>query len=296
MIKKIKESVKYWIIQAIQNNYKDEIVRQCKKEIFKSIINIESNKVLANVYGEKMYCYLDSKISPHIFSELFERREVKFVKYFLEEGDIFVDVGANIGLFSIVAAPVVGEKGDVVSFEPTPKLYKRLNQNKNVNGYSNIHTYELGLYSTDGHETINVSNEGRNAWNSLEKTNMRGSYQEKEIETTTIDNFIVKNSCVERAKLIKIDVEGAEFDIIKGGEKLFASKEAPTLLIEFADRNTGPNRSCKKLHDLLVRLGYSLYELGQSPGEIIPHTPQKKYKNSINLIASKDINHLNGTK
>src|SRR4051812_46127494 len=65
-----------------------------------------------------------SELSRYIFNG-FEKKEINFLQRILQPGDLFIDVGANIGLFSLYAAKAVGEAGSVIAFEPTPDIFSR---------------------------------------------------------------------------------------------------------------------------------------------------------------------------
>jgi FkbM family methyltransferase len=77
-------------------------------------------------------------VSRLIYEEVFENDELTFLERYLKEGDVFIDVGANIGIFSLVAAKMVGATGKVISFEPTLSTFQRLNENIILNNFTNI--------------------------------------------------------------------------------------------------------------------------------------------------------------
>lgn len=98
--------------------------------------------------GVKIRLHFDSQLSRLIYCEGFELQERKFLNAFLRPGDIFVDIGANIGLFSLIAARCVGKNGHVYAFEPTAKIYQRLIENVNLNHFKNISYFQLALSDT----------------------------------------------------------------------------------------------------------------------------------------------------
>ena len=83
----------------------------------------------------RIYLHFDSKLSQLIYFNDFEKAERVFVNKVLKPGDTFVDVGANIGLFSLIAANCVGKKGRVVAFEPVEKIYQRFCDNIKLNDF-----------------------------------------------------------------------------------------------------------------------------------------------------------------
>jgi tRNA G37 N-methylase Trm5 len=95
--------------------------------------------------GVRMRLHFDSKLAQAIYCDEFERKERQFLNTFLRQGDVFVDVGANIGLFSLVAARHVGQSGKVYAFEPTANIYDRLCENVQLNQFNNILCFQLAL-------------------------------------------------------------------------------------------------------------------------------------------------------
>src|ERR1041384_4654307 len=88
--------------------------------------------------GVRMRLYLDSELCRLIHCRHFETTEREFLNGFLRSRDVFVDVGANIGLFTLIAARLVGPQGQVGSFEPTPETFARLKDNVQTNGFENV--------------------------------------------------------------------------------------------------------------------------------------------------------------
>lgn len=91
----------------------------------------------------KMKLYCDSILSHQIFFDEFEFDERDFMRRFLRPGDVYADIGANVGLFTVIAAKLVGPKGRVFTFEPVLKTYKRLFQNIQLNKFTNVQSDRL---------------------------------------------------------------------------------------------------------------------------------------------------------
>ena len=114
----------------------------------------------------KINLYKDSILSRLIYDG-FEKDEINYMSSVLEKGDIFIDVGANIGLFSLIASKKVGNDGLVISFEPSPTTYKRFIENIELNSYENIDARNIGLSDKKEELMFFVSNTGYDAWNSF---------------------------------------------------------------------------------------------------------------------------------
>ena len=101
--------------------------------------------------GLKIRLHGDSELCHLIYCRHFEAHEREFLNRFLRPGDVFVDVGANIGLFTLIAAERVGPGGKVLAFEPTAKTFGRLVDNVQLNKLSNVECFKLALSDSQGH-------------------------------------------------------------------------------------------------------------------------------------------------
>ncbi len=260
-------------------------------ELFK-ILGVD--KFEKNIDGVRFCFYTDSLISYYLFLGQFENAEIAFMKKFLNEGDVFIDIGANIGLFTIMAGRKVGSSGKVYAFEPVSKTYERLNENISLNKFSNCLSFHLALSNQKASMTINTPQGWYDAHSTLTSTPSRGEGDMKteQIEASTIDILISQYREMGLAALIKIDVEGWERYVLEGGADFFRSKNAPTLMVEFADDNLQSlDGSCAQLYEQLVEYGYNIYKYDASANLLMP-SPRKEVYGYENLIASKNISEV----
>ncbi len=236
----------------------------------------------------KINCYTDSHLSRDIFSNNFENSELIFLKNYLKKGDVFVDIGANIGLFSMFACQKVGSDGYVIAYEPTPKTYNRLLENFKLNAFTNLETYQLAISDNNKPQEFKISKDGYDGWNSLGKPTLGQFYESVYVDCNTIDNIAGMNKIFSRIKLIKIDVEGWELHVLKGGKDFFSKPDAPTLLIEFAEQSAlNAGNSCEELYDYLNYLGYTLYQFDSINLNLT--ISKKKTFFYENLVATKNV-------
>ena len=218
----------------------------------------------------------------------FEKNEIDFVSLFLKEGDVFFDIGANIGLFSLYASKIVGQKGSVIAFEPTPETYRRLLKNLKSNNCYNVKTFNIGLSDNLGVLNFNTSNTGHDAWNSFAKLNELSDSKTIEVEVDTLDDFIAKTK-ISNISLVKLDVEGWEKFVLKGACKLLESPSAPPFLVEFTEENAfAAGYYCGEVYDYLMEFGYSWYKYDRINNQLIKQSKQLHYPYE-NLIAIKSI-------
>ena len=211
--------------------------------------------------GIRTNLYFDSQLCKGIYVRGFETAELDFMARFLGAGDVFLDIGANIGVYSLLAAKRVGSTGAVHAFEPHGKTYERLKQNIAESGCRNVVCYNLALSDAEGTACLNASLEGFDAWNSLSQPTRGSAFLAESVRTLTLDGFCSKHGLsVEAITMIKIDVEGWESHVLTGAERLLLQARAPVLQVEFSDRacrQTGG--SLDSLASQILRLGYSLY-------------------------------------
>lgn len=142
------------------------------------------------------------------------------------------DVGANTGVYSIVAATI--EDTQVHSFEPVPNVYKMLERNIELNGFKNITTHEVVVSNKSGVETLYVPKEGWVDVASIEKK-FAERYAEdnlmKEIQVpaVTLDEIVFNNK-YQGYILVKIDVEGAEYKVLGGMSQVLGDGRAVVIL------------------------------------------------------------------
>jgi FkbM family methyltransferase len=187
---------------------------------------------------------------------------VEAMKRYLKPGGVFIDVGANIGYLSAIAAGLVGPAGEVHSFEPVPVYYERLRRLAELNPCYAFYLNACAAGNSAGSCTIYVTREpGQNT--------MVRSYQETgeivsviEVPVVRLDAHIAERK-IRRISLIKIDAEGFEFPIVRGLEEYFArTSERPPIVCEIAPRAYPLMKtSLTDLAKYLARFGYSARDL-----------------------------------
>jgi FkbM family methyltransferase len=184
-----------------------------------------------------------------------EAQVVHFLKSAIHGGEIVLEVGANIGFFTVLLARWVGPAGRIYAFEPTPKtrdvLLDHLNLNE-VNGRVVVSPVAIG--DREGRAFLSMN--GTSGANSLTRFS---SDDTVEVAVTTIDTFCTENSIA--PSLIKIDIEGFEFHALRGAKKTLA-RHRPAVLLELHPMNWSDiGVSSRELVDLLGELRYRLIPL-----------------------------------
>ncbi len=174
----------------------------------------------------------------------------------LVEKDYFVlDIGTNYGSTILQFARKVGKNGTCFGFEPDPINFKICTENLNLNSDLKISVENIGLGDKKGTFNLVVDTESNRGGNRI-STNTSGK-ESHTVNVEVLDQWI-SNKSIERLDLIKIDVEGFELNVLKGGIETL-KKFKPVLFIELDDENLKlQNHSAKELIEFLENLGYSL--------------------------------------
>jgi FkbM family methyltransferase len=190
------------------------------------------------------------------------------MKRLMKPGGIFVDVGANIGYLSAVAAGIVGKQGQVHCFEPVPRYFERLERLVELNPDHAIVANPRAAGEVAGDCTIYVTREpGQN-------TLVRGYKSGPEIISTLhvpvvrLDTYLAERK-INRISLLKIDAEGFELPVLRGLQNFFeGSKQRPAIICEIAPRAYPLlGRTISDLSDYMGAYGYRAYDLidGKTP-------------------------------
>jgi FkbM family methyltransferase len=186
----------------------------------------------------------------------------------LRPGMVFYDLGANLGLFSLLAARLVGEAGRVFSFEPDPQVAARLRSHIARNGFRNVVVVEAGVWSLSGEIEFSPADEGspdrgtgRLMAGGSGAANATGRCM---VRCVALDDFV---NDAPPPDAIKCDVEGAEVEVLQGAEVLLRARH-PWLLCETHSESTA-----HAARDLLTQIGYALQSLDANHVLALPANP-----------------------
>lgn len=173
----------------------------------------------------------------------------------LKDGDIVLDIGANIGDVSLQSSRIVGDKGVIYSFEPDPINLNRFKLNEKLNQFKNIKLFNFGLGNKNGKYSIVIRDNSNRGMNFLtESLNNNEQYCEIKI----LDEFVLEN-CINKIDLIKIDVEGFEMKVLEGAAKTIEGFK-PKLFIEIDNQNLiKQGSSAKDVMKFLEKYNYNIF-------------------------------------
>ena len=195
----------------------------------------------------------------HIQKQLFwhgayEFEEMNLLIKFLNKGDSFIDIGANIGYFSLHAAQVVEQSGTVWSFEPASLIFKQLQQHIEMNKFINIKPVQKGVSDKNLKSVLYLSSNENFGSTGLQPGD-EFSGETENISLVKIDDFAIEQN-MKNISAVKIDVEGHETQVLRGMQQIL-NEYKPALLIEIiASQLLLHNNAVEDIYEQLYALGY----------------------------------------
>lgn len=210
---------------------------------------IGARRALVKVGPAEVYCYPGSTGgSSVLYTGLYDWDEMTFMLRYLRPGDHFVDVGANIGAYSVFAARIVGDV-QVTAVEPDLQARERLIENLALNSIDRPTISDHVLGDKVGSVTFSS---GRDTLNSIVDGESVGGVT---LPMTTLDELAEPVPA-----LVKIDVEGAEQEVLKGAGATLSADSPPALIMELNGLCERFGASPRSIRELLAGYGYALYE------------------------------------
>jgi FkbM family methyltransferase len=192
----------------------------------------------------------------------FDPRMTTLLKRVLGPGDHVVDIGANVGWFSITAASIVGERGSVHSFEPQPTVAAMMRASIALNGLRNVTLHECALSDHEGDMELHLL-EGNQGAASLEST----AAGRRTVITVPVKEAggMLASLNLPRIRLMKIDVEGHEATVLEAARATLIANSPEVIVFE---SNGGGDLFQRPSIRLLLSLGYRLFGVAPSYPEV----------------------------
>jgi|TARA_B100001971_G_C18120684_1_gene499271 FkbM family methyltransferase len=168
-----------------------------------------------------------SIIGRSIFSTgLWEPEVTQFISSKVRQGMTVFDIGADIGYYSLLLAKLVGPTGLVFSFEPIPKAKWYLDKNIEMNGLDNVRSFDFALFDEPGVACL----EAPLTLSKINLSKKKLSGKDIQVEMKVFDEWKAKGE-LNRVDLVKLDVEGAELNVLRG-MKATLQNQKPAILVE----------------------------------------------------------------
>jgi FkbM family methyltransferase len=233
----------------------------------------------------------DPVVSGALAFGVYERSGISFMRRMCKPGQVMVDVGANVGLYTALAGVAVGPAGRVIALEPDPESFRFLEQTIRANQLTNAKLVQAAASSMTGTARLFTCSENRGD-NRLYRHHLADGCIE--IDTLRLDDYLEAEG-VTTVDLLKIDVQGFEGHVITGLERAILRSPCLTMLMEFwpsglSQAGTSPLELLQRLEGL----GLLLYELERGGGtavvkdkiELISRLPGRRYTNIVAAAGS----------
>jgi FkbM family methyltransferase len=239
-----------------------------------NVCDVYTANLRAASFQDRFFCWIY-----RIYKLLFERSEIKFFKKIIKPGDVILDIGAGLGIYTEIFSDLTGSEGKVYSFEPEVLNYSRCTRLVSKSNLSNIELDLAAVSNQNGSRSLSID---RN--NPVNHSFETISSDLQRVETLRIDSRFKNN--LEVIKFCKIDVQGHELEVLEGAHELLSIGNC-NFVIEF-DSNYG-YKKLEKLWIFLHKYHYKGYEI-KSKGRIERCTEYEPIETYRNLFFSKN-NH-----
>ncbi len=190
----------------------------------------------------------------------YERQEVSLVKRLVNKGDVVLDIGANIGYYTLLLANLVGENGQVYAFEPEPANFSILKENVRLNHYQNICLEPRAASNVNQVMDLFICEENMGMHRLYSSLCCSGKIA---VEAVVLDDYLKEK--INRLDFVKMDIEGAEFMALTG-MKYLIGKYQPTLLTEFSPAALFECGVLPQHYlDLIWSMGYAIFDVSLQP-------------------------------
>lgn len=211
----------------------------------------------------------DPVVSGAIALSAYEPNMLKIFRSLLREGMTVLDIGANIGLYTLIAAKRVGPTGSVIAFEPVESHAALIGKTLLNNSLQNVFIRMTAASDTEGSGTLHLSSENLGKHSLVEQTS-REFTDAITVPTERVDK-VCDELTLSHIDIVKIDVEGFEGHVLRGMKKILERTDAPTILIEFSPaalRRAGTDP--EGMLTELIEYGYTLHEISETTKEPVP--------------------------
>ena len=257
-------------------NYLKELTQTLRLKISNILLPVGERKVLqTQVNGYALLVIANEDVGRLIhFLGCYEPGETALIRQITRADSICVDVGANVGYFTILMASVANE-GTVHAFEPIPLNAALLRASAELNGLRNVRVNECAV--ADHHGVVSFSQSTDSAYSSIRDTGRKPSERTFSTSVIALDEYLDRER-VRRVDILKVDAEGAEALIVAGASRLLGDdRRKPRLVIlELYDQNLQAFGS--SVETVIERMGgYGYKPFVVSPqGELLPYVDQFK--------------------
>jgi len=257
MIKKnIKTISSFFIVPFVHPFARKNVIKTFIRIIKWQILSRQKTEIIKTWVNDlKVICKNgDTGFTGNLYYGLMEYQDMSFVLHLLDSDDTFIDIGSNLGSYTLLSGGVC--RSSTYSLEPSPSTYKRLIDNVQINNLDNVYCLNIGAGDKNG---------------SFYMTDDKGPENhlivDDKIHTNDIKVTVKKVDDIEfktKPTFMKIDTEGCEYQVIQGARKTLESDQMIGLLVEINGNNDRFNGTNHEILSLLSEMNYQPYEFDYS--------------------------------
>jgi len=189
----------------------------------------------------------------------------KTVRELVKPGMVVIDAGAHVGYFTLIMAKYVGKSGLVYAFEPEPNNFRLLTKNVSLNKYQNIKLLQLAVTDANGKGTLYVSTISQGS-HSLACSNIKRA--RVRVKLVSLDSFFSNHKGFD---FIKVDVEGAEYGVLRSMHDIVRKNPNILMIYEFGQHLLqGFGVKPIELLNLLTNYGFKIYNINEKTQRVGP--------------------------
>jgi len=223
---------------------------------------------------------------------VYEEFETSIIKKLIKKGDYVVDVGANIGYYTLIFARIVGTEGKVFAFEPEPTNFELLKKNIKINGYKNVECIQKSVSNRNEKTRLYIDDDNMGGHTMINDTKNKNFI---EIESVQLDDYF--KDLERKINFIKIDVEGFEIKVIDGMRTLLQNNNEIKMMVEFNPyliKKFGSDN--KKFFNLLEKFQFDISNIEKNNHTVshidlneLPKKFDPEKQNNTNLLCVKGV-------
>lgn len=243
--------------------------------------------------GQKLFLDKEDSLMLSIKNNDHELTEIKFLKQIIKNGDTVLDLGANIGVYTLIFAKLVGKSGHVFAFEPDPTNFEILSKNVKENKHENVTLVQKAVSEKNDRIKLFVSKRNHASHRIFDSEEKRNSI---EVDVITLDTYFkkIKNPI----NFIKMDVEGVEGATLLGASNIIKNSKDLVIMMEYFPkwiRKYGMNP--EEILDSLIEKKFKLFNINQKERKIFPinlknfvkeYNEQKKNYTNVLCVKGKE--------
>ncbi len=235
-------------------------------------------------------CDIREEVARQIyFSGIYESVDAYLFCRLLRPGMTILDVGGNLGQYSLLSATAVGAQGSVHSFEPVPSNFERLSRNIRNNGLENVHLNQAAAWNEATTLTLELPSDSRDNAGSFQVSNPSGTTSGGfEAKSIRLDDY-VREQALGRVDLVKMDIEGAEVHALEGATEMIR-RDHPLILMEVnrpALEALGSSPS--RLMEIVRTHGYRAWHIATEPSRCRPLDDFEEFGQGNVLLHRDDL-------